>query len=187
MHGMRLKAALLLAVAAAVLGGLASTAEAKTAVGAWSTAAAPYKVGIVYSRTGLLAAYGAQYIQGLRYGLAYATKGTNSVNGRKIELTLADDGTDPVKAVSAAKDLIGKGYKILTGTVSSGVAMQLAPLAGQNKVLYIAGAAAADLACPGSCGRSGAPDNINIARQNAVSRAGRRTRCAIYALSGRML
>ena len=36
----------------------------------------PYKVGIVYSRTGLLAAYGAEYIQGLRYGLAYATKGT---------------------------------------------------------------------------------------------------------------
>ena len=39
-------------------------------------AAAAYKVGIVYSRTGLFAAYGAEYIQGLRYGLAYATKGT---------------------------------------------------------------------------------------------------------------
>ena len=90
---------------------------------------APIQVGVVYSRTGLLAAYGAQFVQGLRYGLAYATKGTNAVNGRKIELTLVDDGTDPVKAVAGAKDLIGKGYKIITGTVSSGIALQLAPLA----------------------------------------------------------
>ena len=149
MQGKRLKTALLLAIVAAVLavaglGGLASTADAKTAAGTGATAPAPYKVGIVYSRTGLLAAYGAQYIQGLRYGLAYATKGTNAVNGRKIELTLADDGTDPVKAVSAAKDLIGKGYKILAGSASSGVALQMAPLAEQNKILFISGPAASD-------------------------------------------
>ncbi len=104
----------------------------------------PYKVGIVYSRTGLLAAYGAEYIQGLRYGLAYATKGTMKVNGRPIELTVVDDGTDPTKAVAAGRDLIGKGYKILAGSVSSGVALQMAPLAAQNKVLFISGPAATD-------------------------------------------
>ena len=102
------------------------------------------KVGIIYSRTGALAAYGAEYIQGLRYGLAYATKGTNTVNGHKIELTIVDDGTDPVKAVSAAKDLIGKGYKIIGGSTSSGVALQLAPLAAQNQVLFLSGPAATD-------------------------------------------
>ena len=106
--------------------------------------AAAYKVGIVYSRTGLLAAYGAEYIQGLRYGLAYATKGTMRVNGRPIELTIVDDGTDPTKAVAAGRDLIGKGYKILAGSVSSGVALQMAPLAEQNKVLFISGPAATD-------------------------------------------
>jgi branched-chain amino acid transport system substrate-binding protein len=144
MHGISLKITLLLALAVTALGALASTAAAGTAAGTSTQAAAPYKVGIVYSRTGLLAAYGAEYIQGLRYGLAYATKGTNTVNGRKIELTLADDGTDPVKAVSAAKDLIGKGYKILAGSVSSGVALQMAPLAEQNKILFISGPAATD-------------------------------------------
>jgi branched-chain amino acid transport system substrate-binding protein len=133
-----------LALVAAVLGGVAAGAEAKTTAGTGSAAAAPYKIGIVYSRTGLLAAYGAQYIQGLRYGIAYATKGTGSVNGRKLELTLADDGTDPTKAVAAGKDLIGKGYKILAGSVSSGVALQMAPLAEQNKVLFISGPAATD-------------------------------------------
>jgi branched-chain amino acid transport system substrate-binding protein len=102
------------------------------------------KVGVVYSRTGLLSAYGAEYISGLRMGLQYATKGTNTVNGTKIELTLVDDGTDAAKAVSAAKDLIGQGYKIIIGTTSSGNALQLAPLAEQNKILYISGPAAVD-------------------------------------------
>jgi branched-chain amino acid transport system substrate-binding protein len=102
------------------------------------------KVGVVYSRTGLLSAYGAEYISGLRMGLQYATKGTNTVNGTKIELTLVDDGTDPAKAVSAAKDLIGQGYKIIAGTALSGAALQLAPLAEQNKILYISGPAATD-------------------------------------------
>jgi branched-chain amino acid transport system substrate-binding protein len=105
----------------------------------------PVKVGIIYSRTGLLSAYGGEYIQGLRLGLEYATKGTGKVNGRKLEITAVDDGTDPAKAVTAAKDLIGRGYKIIGGSVSSGVALQIAPLAEQNRVLNISGPAATDL------------------------------------------
>jgi branched-chain amino acid transport system substrate-binding protein len=105
---------------------------------------ASYNVGIVYSRTGLLAAYGAEYIQGLRYGLQYATNGTNKVNGKDINLTLVDDKTDPATAVNAAKDLIGQGYKIIAGSVSSGVALQVAPLAAQNHILFISGPAASD-------------------------------------------
>jgi branched-chain amino acid transport system substrate-binding protein len=125
-------------LAAALAGGANARVEAKGA------AAEPIRIGVVYSRTGLLASYGAQYIQGLRYGLAYATGGKMTVNGRRIELTLADDGTDPTKAVAAGRDLIGKGYKILVGSVSSGVALQMAPLAAQNRVLFISGPAATD-------------------------------------------
>ena len=144
MQRKRLHGLVVLATAVTALAALAGGAQAKPTAGTGTTAAAPYKIGIVYSRTGLLAAYGAEYIQGLRYGLAYATKGTLTVNGRKIELTVVDDGTDPVKAVAAGKDLIGKGYKILAGSVSSGVALQMAPLAEQNKVLFISGPAATD-------------------------------------------
>jgi branched-chain amino acid transport system substrate-binding protein len=105
---------------------------------------ASYNVGIVYSRTGLLSAYGAEYIQGLRYGIQYATNGTNKINGNTINLTLQDDKTDAATAVNAAKDLIGQGYKIIAGSTSSGVALQVAPLAAQNKVLFISGPAASD-------------------------------------------
>jgi branched-chain amino acid transport system substrate-binding protein len=125
----------------AVLAGIGATARVADAA---PSASAPIQIGVVYSRTGLLSSYGAQYVQGLRYGLAYATKGTNTVNGRKIELTLVDDATDPAKAIAGAKDLIGKGYKIIVGTAASGIALQLAPLAEQNKILYISGPAASD-------------------------------------------
>jgi branched-chain amino acid transport system substrate-binding protein len=138
------RGAAILAAVATVLSMFAGGAQARTEAGNGTTAAAAYKVGIVYSRTGAFAAYGAEYIQGLRYGLAYATKGTMRVNGRPIELTIVDDGTDAVKAVAAGRDLIGKGYKILAGSVSSAVALQMAPLAAQNKVLFISGPAATD-------------------------------------------
>lgn len=139
----RRKLAILGIVAASLLTGLAATAQAGSSGGA-EASADPINVGIIYSRTGFLAAYGAEYIQGLRYGLSYATGGTLSVGGRKIELTVIDDAGDPAKAVAAGKDLIGKGVKILAGTVSSGVALQMAPLAAQNNILYISGPAATD-------------------------------------------
>lgn len=105
---------------------------------------ASYNVGFVYPRTGLLGAYGAEELEGFKYGLSYATKGTNKVNGKSIKVTFVDDKGDAATGVSAAKDLIGQGYKILMGTGSSGVALQMAPLAAQNQVLYISGPAAAD-------------------------------------------
>jgi branched-chain amino acid transport system substrate-binding protein len=131
-----------------VLLGLAFVAAlgGTTAVAARSQhgAASPYKVGIIYCRTGPLAEYGAEYIEGLRYGLTYATGGTNAVNGHPVQLNIQDETADPATAVSEAKTLIGQGYKIIAGTCSSATALQLAPLAAQNKVLYISGAAAYD-------------------------------------------
>ncbi|MEV4710697.1 substrate-binding domain-containing protein [Micromonospora sp. NPDC049374] len=106
--------------------------------------AAPVKVGLVYSQSGALASYGKQYIEGFRAGLDFATDGTNKVGDRAIEITEVDDAGDPAKAVSAAKDLIGKGNKIIAGSTASGVALQVAPIAAQNKVLFISGPAATD-------------------------------------------
>ncbi|MFJ6623043.1 substrate-binding domain-containing protein [Kitasatospora sp. NPDC091335] len=121
----------------------AGTAGTNTADGG---AKGPIKVGLVYSKTGPLAAYGKQYLEGFKAGLSYATKGTGAVDGHKIEFEEQDDAGDPAKAVSAAKDLIGKGHKVLAGSTASGVALQVGPIAAQNKVLFISGPAAADKA-----------------------------------------
>jgi branched-chain amino acid transport system substrate-binding protein len=106
--------------------------------------ATPIKFGFIYSQTGLLAGYAPPYLRGFDAGLAFATHGTMKVGDRPIQIVRADDGGDPAKAVAAAKDLIGQGIKVIGGTGSSSVAVQLAPLAAQNKVLYIDGPAAAD-------------------------------------------
>ncbi len=135
--------ALSLLTAGALLTGCAAAGTAgsdKAAAGDTS----PVKVGLVYSRSGPLAAYGKQYMEGFTAGLAYATKGTGKVAGHPVEVTEQDDAGDPAKAVAAAKDLAGKGYRILAGSTDSGVALQVAPLAAQNRLLFVSGAAATD-------------------------------------------
>ncbi len=135
------KRAIVLVAAAVAAAALAAIAQARVEA---SGAASPYKVGIVYCRTGALAEYGAEYIEGLRFGMQYATNGTNKVNGHPIQLNIQDETANPATAVSETKTLIGQGYKIIAGTCSSATALQLAPLAAQNQILYISGAAAYD-------------------------------------------
>jgi branched-chain amino acid transport system substrate-binding protein len=133
--------AAVLAVAAAVLGaGLAGTAAARVDANG-AAAKTVVKVGFVYSKTGALSAFGQEEFDGFNAGIAY-TKG--KCGNFTISPTFVDDATDPAKAIAAAKDLIGQGYKIIAGTASSGIALQLAPLAAQNNILYISGAAASD-------------------------------------------
>lgn len=88
----------LLAAAFFVLLGGTATVAARS----HHAAASSYNVGIIYSRTGLLAAYGAEEVEGFKYGLSYATNGTNKVNGKTINVTYVDDKTDAATAVNAA-------------------------------------------------------------------------------------
>jgi branched-chain amino acid transport system substrate-binding protein len=131
--------ALPLAAATAVLGmtiGLGQTS--------FAAPAKAYKVGIVTEKTGLYSSYISEWMNGVTIGLNYATKGTNEVNGHKIKLTIEDDSDNPTTAVTDFKSLVGAGYKIIGGTGDSGIADVLTPLAAQNKVIYISGAAAGD-------------------------------------------
>ncbi len=136
------------AVSAALVGG--RRALRPTRAGAQGTPAATVEVrdtvqvGIVTSRSGPLQSYGEQYLEGFALGLDYATGGTGVINGHRIEFEVKDDTGVPDTAVAAARDLIGQGYKILAGSVVSGVALQVAPLAEQNQVLFVSGPAAAD-------------------------------------------
>lgn len=103
------------------------------------------RVGIVTSRSGPFASYGQQYLEGFRIGLDYATNGTGAVVGHAIQYDVRDDAGDPATGVAAARDFIGQGYRIIGGSVVSGVALQIAPLAGQQQVLYLSGPATTDL------------------------------------------
>src|SRR3954451_7529817 len=134
------RSALLLATMALAAAALASTAAARVG-GRGAASASTVNVAFIYPKTGGLAAFGQEEFDGFQAGLAY-TKG--KCGGVTINPTYIDDATDPATAVTAFKNQVGQGVKIIAGTGSSGIAVQLGALAAQNNVLYIAGAAAAD-------------------------------------------
>lgn len=129
-------------------GGMQPTAAAQSTPRATPGAAVEVRdtvqVGIVTSQSGPLQSYGEQYLKGFELGLDYVTGGTGVINGHKLELTVRDDTGVPDTGVAAARDLIGQGFRILAGSVVSGVALQVAPLAEQNQVLFVSGPAATD-------------------------------------------
>lgn len=137
MTGRWTRGALFLGAVALVAAALAGTAAARVD----ASKAKSVNVAFIYSKTGGLAAFGQEEYDGFQAGLAY-TKG--KCGGYTINPTYIDDATDPATAVNAFKNQVGQGVKIIAGTASSGIALQLGALAAQNDVLYIAGASAAD-------------------------------------------
>jgi branched-chain amino acid transport system substrate-binding protein len=129
------------ALLAGALGLLVAALAATAGASSGSRRGGTVNVAFIYPKTGGLAAFGQEEFDGFNAGLAY-TKG--KCGGYTINPTFVDDATDPATAISAFKSEVGQGVKIIAGTGSSGIAPQLAPLAAQNDVLYISGAAAAD-------------------------------------------
>ena len=78
------------AAAAAVLAGATASARADDLT-----------VALIYGRTGPLEAYAKQTETGLRLGFEYATKGTMTIDGRKINIIVKDDQSKPDLAKSA--------------------------------------------------------------------------------------
>lgn len=134
-------AATVCALGVAAAAGCAAPSSQTTAA---PTAGADIKIGIITAESGPYAPYGAEYLAGLNAGIKYVTNGTGKIDGHKIDLIIKDDADNPTTAVTEAKDLIGQGVEILGGTVDSAISLQMAAVAAQNKVLYIAGPAAVD-------------------------------------------
>lgn len=104
---------------------------------AW--ASKPIRIGHVNTFSGPLAALGEQG----RWGLTVAVNRINKsggINGRQIEVIERDDAFKPAQAVREAEELILRGeIDALTGTSSSGVCVQLAPLVDRYQTLYVLG------------------------------------------------
>ena len=143
-HRIRQLALAGVAIAALGLAACNTSTNSSSSSPATPTGGATVKIGMIYPRTGPLSAYGEEYRQGFEAGLAYVTHGTGKVDGKPIEVDWTDGAGNPSQAVSQAKTLIGQGYKILAGPADSAVALQVAAVAAQNKVLFISGPAAVD-------------------------------------------
>ncbi|MDG9703007.1 substrate-binding domain-containing protein [Streptomyces sp. DH37] len=128
--------------AAAVAAALAASCSSPGATAA--AGGEEIEVALITSTSGPLASYGEQYLRGFEAGLDHVTGGTGKIDGITVKVSRYDDGGDPAKGVSLAKRSAGQGVRIIAGTAASGVATQIAPVAAQNRILYISGPAATD-------------------------------------------
>ncbi len=99
----------------------------------------------IYSRTGPLEAYGKQTATGFMMGLEYATNGTMTVAGRKINVIERDDQGKP----DLGKSLLAAAYSddkvdLAVGPTSSGVALAMLPVAEEYKKILLVEPAVAD-------------------------------------------
>ena len=122
-------------LATAIIGLTASTASQ----------AADLKVALIYGRTGFLEPYAKQTETGLRLGFEYATKGTMTVDGRKIVIITKDDQSKP----DVSKAALTEAYQddkadIAIGTTYSAAAIADLPVAEENKKILIVEPAVAD-------------------------------------------
>ena len=105
----------------------------------------PVKVALIEDKTGPLEAYAKQLVTGFKMGIEYATKGTNTVAGRKIELIEKDSQTKP----DVGRNLLAEAYgddnvDLAIGGTSSAVALAMLPVAQDNKKVFIVDGAVAD-------------------------------------------
>lgn len=99
----------------------------------------------VHSMTGPLEAYGKQTQMGLMMGLDYATGGTMTVAGKKLDVIEKDDQGKP----DLGKSLLAAGYSddkcdLAVGPTSSAVALAMLPVAEEYKKILIVEPAVAD-------------------------------------------
>jgi len=105
----------------------------------------PIKIAVIADKTGPLEAYAKQMVAGFALGLEYATKGTNTVAGRKIEVIEKDSQTKPdVGRALLAEAYTDDGADLAVGGTSSAVALAMLPVAQDNKKVFIVEPAVAD-------------------------------------------
>ena len=105
----------------------------------------PIKIAVIADKTGPLEAYAKQMVSGFAMGLEYATKGTNTVAGRKIEIIEKDSQTKPdVGRAVLGEAFTDDGADLAVGGTNSGVALAMLPVAQDNKKLFIVEPAVAD-------------------------------------------
>jgi len=96
------------------------------------------RIGIELSLTGYAATYGEDAKRGTELAIDEINN-AGGVNGKKLEAVYEDDGGVGKTAVSATQKLIGGDkVSVIIGGITSSAALSAAPLAKENKVVFLA-------------------------------------------------
>jgi branched-chain amino acid transport system substrate-binding protein len=103
---------------------------------AWGQSKAPVKIGVINPAKTLV---GKQDIQGATVAADMINQSGGILGGRKIELVVYDTNFAPAEGVSAVQRLLTQDdVKIVTGEVSSSVALAVIPVVEAEGALFIA-------------------------------------------------
>jgi len=123
-----------------------AAATAIVAAGAAMAQDGPAKIAIVHGTSGSpLEVYSKQTTTGFNLGLEYATKGTMTIKGRKIEVVEKDTQFKP----DIARSVLAEAYAdpdvvMAVGGTSSGVTTAMLPVAEENEKILLVEPAVAD-------------------------------------------
>src|SRR5882672_4701805 len=93
----------------------------------------PIKIGMVTSLTGNYAPLGTNDKLAVQQ-VVDGVNARNGINGRKIELTIVDDGSDPNQSVIQFNKVIGDGVVAVLGPPQSTAELALKPIANEKKI-----------------------------------------------------
>ena len=96
----------------------------------------PVKIGAILSITGP-GKYSGEEVRDAMFLAVDEINAWGGINGRKIELIIEDGKSNPQEAKEAFKKIEANHHPVLYISTLSSVAMALAPLAGENKVVLV--------------------------------------------------
>jgi branched-chain amino acid transport system substrate-binding protein len=111
------------------------TAAATTAA-MLAPALAEIKIGVAGPMTGPNAAYGQEYLAGVR-AAADKINATGGVLGEKLTVVDGDDQSDPKQGVTVANYFVGDGVKFVVGHFNSGVTIPASDVYAENGLLFV--------------------------------------------------
>ena len=116
---------------------LAGAAAAVTVVALPAMAQDSLKVGLVAAMSGQSAKSGEAIVRGLSIAID-EINAKGGVLGKKVELVVRDDESNPAKGVVAARELVQREkVAMMFGGLDTPVSMAIVPFANQNKVPFM--------------------------------------------------
>ena len=111
----------------------------------------PVKIGFIDPLTGVYAAIAQSEVVGAKFGVEEINK-KGGILGRQVELLVEDSANDVGTGVQKARKLIERdGVNFIVGDVNSGIAIAIAQVTSEKKVLHIVGGGHSDIITGSSC------------------------------------
>jgi len=110
----------------------------------------PVRVGLLSSQSGVFAQQGEEVIRAVTFAVEEANA-HGGVDGRKVEVRVADDEGTPDAGRKAAEKLARDGYNLLIGAIPSSISLALAPNLQRWNAMYFVVASKSDKITGDSC------------------------------------